>query len=573
MGVFRADDVSFVFGAQDVEAVSLVGDILVYQRAGQLQVVSALDGAALGQCATDLGWGLALDASYLWTAGAAGITVHELDGSVRWSAAGDLGDAKVLATAEAVHLFDADLAPQSVWHFAATDGGTKKDAFTGTFGGWFADGPRWWTTYFNSHRIWDPGGVMLGVGDGSPVYAWGTRVVVGSTVRDVFKAGVLAIIPLNDRRFSGPAIFTTKEVENGYQTTLLRLDQDPVTSTKVQPYHCAYSASEWDFAFAGDAWVLGCESGQALDHLNRSLAAGPESVTIAGSAAGRVAVTTRFGEVRVFDVGANCSAQAYPPLAIAAYTLLLPADGSQLISSERWQPEININSTFPGNRFYSLPQGVLQASNYVHLAHPYIMDVDISDDGSRWSRLADDFFDCFAFDDMVPNGIEQEIAGNHCSVPKVAPNGHHVAHSVVDLQGPLQDYNVVVHELDDVVAKFPGVPIGFIDDEHILINHYTNSNFVKAEIVDLDGLVVQTPMLPHLQRIYRLGTGEFLGIRNDSHDSAIHDPVTGDVLWQAPTGVAVALAGNDHLLLADVRYPAGDLKLNPHGRVSLVRWR
>lgn len=539
-----------------VVKVELVGDRLVFERAGELHVLDAADGATLGVCPADAAWGVASDAGYLWTAGPTGLQVRELDCAARWSVAGALADAKVLATADAVHVFDADLAAQAVTRLDAADGDASSQPFAGSFGKWFADVPRFWTTQGDSHRLYDIDGAQLGLGPGKPTHGWGTRLVIGQTVRDVSAPDLTIATFPGTPRFSGPALLAHDVLDNA--VTLVRLDADPVTATPVAPA-CCVGLGAWSFAFAGGAWAVGGSEGLSVDHLGRLVSPGAV-VGLAGAPVGRIAVGVASDRVHVFDVADDCGVIEHPPFSRDGTGLWMSGDGARLLSRETWTQPPSLPRQ--GTRFYALPDGALLADLQTGVSSDSIVDHEVADDGSLWARTwANLGLHRYLVAGFPPAMLLHNDKGD--VVPKIAPDAQHVVLSdgvkaVIDDWTDDQSY---VYDPQDLVAVFPGITHGFLDPGHLLVGHYQGQQFLGSEIVDLDGLVVQATTLPRIHRFTRLGTGEILAIVQPSGNAAIFDPWTGAQLWAAPPGAQVAVAGADFVVVSH------------HGRVELVRWR
>jgi hypothetical protein len=541
-----------------VSKVMLVGERMVFERAGELHVVDALGGATLGVCPSNAQWGLAGDAGYLWTAGQDGLHVRELDCTPRWSSPGALADAKVLATAAALHVWDADLGAQVATRFDAQDGGTSTLMFAGAFAQWFGDVPRFWTTQGDSFRLFDSDGALLEFATGTPSYGWGARFVLGKTVRDVSAPKVTLATFVGSPKFSNGAILAFDDDNDA--SALVRLDVDPVTITPVAPTCCVGSVASWRFSHSGGEWAVGGHVGLSADHLGRLISPGA-IVGLAGSQSGRAAVGLASDRVHVFDVEGDCSPVAHPPFPRKGTDLWMAGDGSLLLSREFWQEMFT--STKRGTRFYALPGGQLLASTQLGLMSDDIVDHDVADDGSVWSRT---WTNTNLYWNMVaefPLGPVWQPMNTGDVVPKIAPAAGHVVVSD-GIKAPFDDWTdnqSYVYAPTDFVAVFPGVTHGFIDDQHLLVGHYQGKSFLGSEIVDLAGLVVQETSLPDIHRFLRLGTGELLGYVEPTGDAAVLDPFTGQQLWAAPPGAKVVVAGADFVVLAH------------HGRVELVRWR
>lgn len=543
----------------DVKRAELVGERLVFERAGQLHIVDAADGATLAICPAEPAWGLASDASYLWTSGA-GLRVRELDCGVRWSAPAGTGAAKVLAAADALHVYDPGLGAQTVTRFTAADGGASSLPFTGDFAQWFGDVPRFWSTQGDLYRLYDTDGTELEFAFGAPTHGWGTRLLFTKAVYDVYALDAPLVTFKGTARTSRGAILTYDDVAE--TSTLVRLDVDPIAVTPVVPDCCGTPELPFGFARDGDSWATGGSWGQSTDHLGRPITRG-QIRGIAGGAGGRAAVSVDYGYVHVFDVGDACELVEHPPFPGESDLLHMPADGSLLLMAESIADGVP-PKTYAGTRFYSLPDGAPIAEEITsgELKSQTVIEYDVADDGALWSIRWHNALGHRYRAETFPQ-FEWLHIGQADVIPKVSPSGAYVVESDGG-NPPVNDWtgdHSYVYAPKQFVAVFKGVAHGFIDDDHLLVGHYAQKAFLGSEIVDIDGVVVQSTSLPEIHRFSRIGTGEILAIVEPGDDAMIFDPFTGAKLWSAPAGAEVVVAGPDHVVVS------------LHQRVELLRWR
>ncbi len=545
-----------LYRADKVDSAELVGDTLVYQRKGTLHVVDAAAAAEFAACPAASTFGVALDESYLWTAGPAGIEVIEPTCELRWGIAGPAGTVKALAAPDRLHVFSSGKDLQSVAHYEASDGTVETVAFVGDFGGWFADVPRYWTTQGQAYHLYDVDGAQLVFTIGAPIHGWGTRLVLGNSVQDIFTKQTS--YGFGSMRPSGPAVLT---FDGGLtKAGIVRLDEDPIAITPIETPCCASY-----FAFAEDKWVVGDLHGYSADQLGRLVTFG-KITALSGSSAGRVAARVDDKNIHVFDVdGGLCSATVYPPVARPGNELLMANSGSLLLSGESWKNPNKPDDplVYPGTRYYALPGLEKLAEGLFTVKTGYIADREVAEHGDAVARVS--YYISFEYSaNSFPFGTSYG-SGQSSVVPKFAPDLAHVVRSDAKQIGPYPNWAgsfSYIHAPTDLVAAFEGVAHGFLDDEHILVGRYkVYDDFDKLEIVGLDGVLVKSTTLPDIRKMTRIGTGEILATLHPSGDQAIYDPFTGDLLWTAPPKTTVALAGPDHVVISDV------------SRVQLVRWR
>ncbi len=558
--LWSADKLDMLMDVADVDAVAFVGQTLMYEKGGMLHIVDASDVTELGTCPADVQWGVALDGSYVWTAGAAGLELLELDCSLRWSAAGDLGDAKVKALADGVHVADPDLGAQTAVYFDAVDGSASAHEFLGTFGGWFGDSARHWTTQGGAYRAYDVDGTLLKLAMGQPKHGWGSRMAGNGQVWDLFAPDYLAKYDAVTGQFSGPAVMSY--IVGTGQIELLRLDLDPPTPTVINPACCIDSISSvWNFGFAEGAWVVGGPGGYAVDQLGRPL--GPSQVSyLEGSQVGRVAVGLWGGPVVLFDLDDDCNLKTYSSFerGSAASIMRMSADGTSLVSAEAWPPPGKA-AYYSGARFYKLPGGLKLGEHQLGLLSDSMADLGITEDAKRWTYTK--FNGMWQWATGLFPGPASGDTGN--VMPKYAPGGlsRATTNALPPPWGWDEGFTYIYSGIPSVlVGVVDGVPHGFIDDQHLLVGRYEDpQKFLGSVFVGVNGVVLQATNLPDIHRFERLGTGEILAeIQPDKH-WAILDPFTGDVLWAAPPKAQAALAGPNHVATNDA---AG---------VQLIKWR
>ena len=544
----------------DVDEHLLVGGTLVYEKAGQLHIVDAWNAVELAACPTDTQWGVARDGGYVWTAGAAGVELLELDCSLRWSAAGSLADAKILATADALHVYDADLGAQTVTHFDATDGSASEAEFLGTFASWFADVPRYWATQGPAYRVYDLDNSLVKFTTGLPKYGWGTRLAGNGTMYDLFDPADKANYDPTTHEYSGGAILSSEQDE----VRLIRMDVDPPTEQVVKPVCCVNDFSGWDFAFSGGAWVVGGVNGYVADHLGKFVS-DPQALYLEGGQAGRVAVGLADARVYLYDLTDDCELTALPMFKRkGGGTMRMSGNGALLVSSEGYYYQNN-QGWFAASRLYTLPDGVVIGEYPVGLHSDGLGDHDFADDGMYWSRLKSNaYYTAEIYKTLITGwGYNQSNV-----LPRFSPDsGHYATSDGSHWVWSWAEAHTTIYATNPskLVGVAEGVVHGFIDEEHLLVGRYAyadlKSYFIAMDIVALDGTVVQTTNLPEIRRVMHIETGEILVEIHPTKQGAIYNAFTGEKLWTAPPKARVAVVGPDHIATSDA---AG---------VQIIKWR
>lgn len=548
-------------------APKMVGDRLLYRKSGVIRLIDTADGGEIAAVplGTATNYGLAPDAGYLWTAGDAGLTIYETDGSVRWSVAGAYAGARVHDLPDELHVYDADVAPQTIQRFTAAAGGLTTHGFVGDYPRWFGDNGRFWTMFnqTQTHRFFAADGTLLFSGVGYPSLGWGTRFLLANKFYDVsapnVAIGSLGFSPVN---VMGPIIASGGEYSGYVQWT--RIDETPMKVRTIDLPEQKYE--HMSISIAGEKWVVGGEDGWSLESKGRSITRGGLG-GLAGAASGRLAFAYD-GRIHAMELLDDCTTKQYPTFP-GAGAFRMSANGEVLVARTTYSSG-PLQSPKPGTRFHRLPDGKVVAQTQPGLTSDMIVDHDISDEGTVWSRY---WFNTHpaghAHSASLPFGVNYTSAVSDV-LPKVSPDGMHVVESdgVTTL---FDDWvgdrsRIYVNDLmnEDPIAEFDGIAHGFIDDEHILVGVYVDPDdtFAGMRIVGLDGLDVQDVPLPDIRRFLRLGTGEILAhVPWPVSKSIIYDPWTGAELWVSPDGAPAELAGDDFVL-----FNLGD-------RIEVLRWR
>jgi hypothetical protein len=518
-------------------------------------IVDATTGSPAGEVPYQFAWGVARDGSYVWTGSATALTVYELDGAERWSVDENFLGVQVLAQSDVLHAFAGGLSATEVLHYTADAGVVDSDAFVGTFGGWFEDVPRYWTNQGMAYRVYDVDNTGLVLEIGAPTHGFGTRLVGPGGVIDVFDPDTV-LAPVGSDRFEDSGAVLWRAADNS--ATLVRLDTDPVTATPIAP-GCCITEDYPSFAYADGAWLLGGDDGLVTDDLGRAITDG-EAVAIAGSTVGRMALSMGDGVLHVADVGDDCTWDEISSFPRVGRNLRMSDDGTTLLSTERWTTMFG--SSREGTRIYALPDGALQAEYQLGSMADSLVGHDMSEDATLWSRMHDNTGTGRYW---VTGAVDFSGFAHH--VPRVAPNAQHIA--ISDGGGGSSDSwpdsVTYIYAPEDFVGVIDGVNHGFIDDAHILVARYSlcGANCVTmigSDIVDMTGTIVAATALPDLRDLRRIDDGAAIAF-DPAGNGAIYDVTAGGLLWEAPAGAAVEVAGPNHVLVST------------GARVDVVRWR
>ncbi|MBC8073803.1 MAG: hypothetical protein IAG13_36125 [Deltaproteobacteria bacterium] len=563
--VWDAASLEVLFEAADASHFAISSGVLIYDTFAHdaVYVVDATTGTPTGELPHQFASGIARDGGYVWTGSPTALRVYESDGSERWSVAGDFSDVAVLAMPDTLHAHASLESASEVLHYASADGTVDSDTFLGTFEGWFDDVPRYWTNQGMAYRVYDVDNSVLLLDLGYPSHGWDRWLGFGGwSVLDVLDPDT--VVPIvgagGSYRRDGAGILT--RADDG-SVTVTRLDTDPIETQLVDP-SCCVDEPEWSFAFSGGSWIIGGEHGRVHDHLDRAVTNG-ELLAIAGSIGGRIAISPDDGIVQIADVGDDCSFAPISSFPRTGRGMRMSGDGTRLLSIERW--EEGLTSIRDGVRFYDLPAGTLLEGTQVSLTSETIVDIRVSDDASIWSRIwSNGPFSNYT--GYLPLGAGGLLTDNGNIPTSIAPDSSHIVASdgSINQGATWSDSATYIYDPDDFVAVLDGVCHGFVDGDHVLVARYDDCgtdclSLIGSELVAMDGTIVLATTLPDIRDLTRVADGEVLGVDHATGDTAIYDVYAGTMLWEAPPGAEVEVAGPDHVLVST------------GARVALVRWR
>ena len=521
----------------------LAGDIFWTADLSTFRWRDANDGALLGETDAGARRGAALDGSYLWVGTASGLTILDIDGAELWFEPGNFTSMSLRGLAETVYVLAHYESTNSIRVIDLALGQVAELEFSGEFAGWFADGARWFTREGLAYRVYEDTGEDVAFGLGDAMWGYGNYILIDYGVRTI-DAPNDVLVPLQPGIVaSGGAILSPQQ-----NPQLVELLPDGVVQTPFVP---PSEAPLWTFAYEGGEWVTAGNYGLLLDGEGKHYAPGRID-RLDGATSGRLAASSHLGTAYVWDIGDACNVVQVAQVERAAGTMAI-ADGGAVLAETHSDGEVL------GTRLLSLPDvaevGFLPGGTYESFLR-------VSDDGAVVGR--------WGYDPGNPGAVVQSLddlwAQFDPSLPiYIAPNG---AHAVVverdnSWNGP--EYTYVIDD-GGVVEALDGLSYGFLDDDRMVLGRYESQIcvgnfpcevFLGAEIVTLDGTVVQSTPLPEVPSFERVTSTEILV----AGPPRILDAYTGDVLWTAEFDGLAAAVGPDHVVVSD----GGDLIVH--------RWR
>ncbi|MEM7155140.1 MAG: hypothetical protein AAF799_19995 [Myxococcota bacterium] len=548
--LWRVVDDALLARFDGVEAAELAGDVFVVQQGFVLSVRDSATVAELATIPAGTGtWGLSRDGDYLWSADGSAVRIYELDGTLRWDRSGDYSGASVLPLAGALHVWAPGLGTD-IEHIDAVTEATTVTSVQGTFGGWFHDVARHWTTQGDAYRLYDTDGTQLAFAVGTPAYGYGDRMVVdgpgfsGAEIVDVTAVDT-PLLAMSDIQISGPAMIGNG---SGDQAEIVRLDDPALTTQLVLAECCVDDFGNYSFGWADDRWLLAGNEGEVYDDDGDRLAAGLVE-EIFGSVSGRIAASSSIGITTAWEVTPACELSGLGSFERARRPAAFSGDGQTLVSVGN-TPQLAIN-------LYDVATWTIFDSAVYGLSTSSPVGLHVSDTAGI---IGVSSFNTAAHNSLVyvHPGWDTWSGGNWTPTPAVAPNGTLAVRgdSSHGFGATFEGALSYIHDGSGLLGIFDGVTWGFVDDNTMLVAHYEEDPacpittwspgqcdlLAGVDIVDTAGLVVAASPMPDPANFQRISSTEVLL----PDPPAIYDIYTGAVLWSGGAG-PVAAVGPDHV--------------------------
>jgi len=509
--------------------VGIAGGRMVAVSDIGFRVFSAATGDLVAEVSTDpvhLQWRtLSSDGNYFCGGDVAGFTCWNTNGTALFTHLGDYQDARSVATGTHLYVGNGPTGTHNLEVFALPGGTmTTSPTFAGDFHSWFADGARFLTTagmnvavlaldttQLDFKNLPDTMG-LAGQGDWFYTTAADTLTIyrVGSSTAPA------ASFPGGDATY--PAIAWksgTGSVARFAGNTVTVVDLGGTTPTgqlftaPLGQHLTAFGSS------AASQWVVGNSDGVVMDSIDTAtprLLNHGKARSISGNDT-RLAIAVGAGRILYFNSGTRALEGELPLL---VERVQVSDDGTRLASG----PNSAAGRTVAADtslRVHSLPTEDLLAS------------WAYSDDGEEFTPDADNgyFFDFagsgdviarFADENSVPVSRAERLDGSPVwdesildgSGSKISPDATRLATA-----GTLY--------LDDTMTGvFTGNLLGWLDDSHVLLSHFTFPNtYVNTTVVDTAGVQQLVSTIPSITRFQRLtGTMLYSPERNSIYDLA-----------------------------------------------------
>src|SRR5579859_716208 len=543
--------------------VGLTGAYVAVLSPTTLALDSTADGSALASVplagATQAG--VAEDGSYVWTASASALSLTSPKGAPLVTHAGNYAGAAVYAAKGRVLVARGPAGANVIETVDAASGAaTTSPSFSGTFASWFTDGTGFLSSVGTTNAyVYSPAATQLqlltvpavGVLGGGGKYVWaGTSL--GSV--DVYALGAAA--PVATLGPSGTAIGTPRTLaflaSSGATLTLVDLQS---TTFARQDVTTAVSNLGGFGADAAGLWAVGAQGVVAFHGTTSSpdatgtLGCG-QVLSLAGSAAGAVALGTPVGTLLLDVPGASAEASFAAPAVTSADALRLSSDGHTLAIAS----DVHDATAHRGVDVYAWPGWGPASSLPYTLGSGGVADIASFDLSRQGNAVALSLAQANAGADSYETTLTALPAGTRlldvtasASLgdslrPLLSPGGATVA--VTDRRRSASS-STQLYQGGKLVGAASGVAVGWIDDGHLVVDTYTggvplgSGTFAGTTIVDGVGQTVASPPLPEIP-----GFDVIDATRIFSHgDQAIYDWTTGARLQSTGLPAQSAVAG------------------------------
>jgi hypothetical protein len=546
-------------GVLTVSPIGMAGQTAVVGVANGLQVRAVADGHLLSTIAQPglnilaatqvsqppLWWQLASDGSYIVIGSTAGLTIYTPAGQIAATRPGDYSLANTFCAPGQV-LVALGPAGQNVVEAVSTADGTStvSPAFEGDFNTWFIDGTHFLTNEGNTVWVYSSAGAQQGIvglptienltGQGNWIWSYSPAVFP-------FPANPLAIYAIGSQTaaFSLPIEGLSAVVASGSTIGVLSYGSGQVSVIDLSgasPEEADYSVPIGylsDYAASSSSqWVVGNRHGALLD--GASLSATPrffgygQAWSIAGST-GSVAISTASGQDFVFDPDSKNLENTF---SFSSGKLALSADGSVLgayanQNDSQYETDCTVN-------FYSLPSGSVINS---HPCPPYaggtLLGFSLAASGETVALINADATIVTPIGGGAPIWSEPFASNPALFSPDESLNE-------VSNSGPAPNAATNIYKNGVLVTAVPGVGIGWLDNDRILVNLYTMDRFGDAvytgcAIYSSAGVLLAAPPLPELGSYVGGGVRPVQAVTSDEvYDqgrNAIYSLTTGQAVW------------------------------------------
>jgi hypothetical protein len=498
-------------------------------------------------------WKLASDGSYICISSQTGIFVVAPTGQTVVSKSGDYSSANILAAPGKMLVALGPVGQNVIETISIVDGTSfVGPAFSGTFNSWFVDGGgRFLTKLSNSVWVYSDTSVQQAIvalptienltGQGNWIWTYQANTPgyplniysIGSNTPAMTYSGTASTIAIASGTTIGFIPYGTGQVSviDLSGSGLSKADYAVPTA-----YLTAYGAS------SSSQWLAGNRYGAVLD--GSSLSSAPRyfghgaAWSIAGSS-GRVAISTAIGEILVFDPYLKTQQRT---IGFSSGKLALSSDGIVLgASANANDSQYKLDRTL---NFYSLPSGnMINSFPYTFNSGSFLFDFTLAASGTTIGQLtgANIVNAVWSFASKVTATAGGSIIWLDTRVGPAdlySSNGAHITISpdgtmIGAYAGDDPPYSTNIFRDGTLVAAVPGIGIGWIDNDRILVNQYKHDRYgtayVNAAIFNSAGAQLATLPLPELKSS-QIVTSDLVYDPAPTRN-ALYSLTTGQIVW------------------------------------------
>ena len=520
-------------------ALSAAGSVFVASGASHAEVRSLSDGGLVGTLPVPSA-SLSADGSYAWHSDGAGITAWSLTGASLLSHAGDYSVTSasdslgpqllIVAAPDELRVARGPAGNDVVEYFAVSSGAESVQPFAGSFRTWAFDGTNFYTTeaspdasaqetvrVYGAHATLLATDVLTSTSDlaGMAGYYW-TATGQVSLASDPNYLGPVGPVTVYFPNVSEQTVAWSSSVAPATGQTIETIRRFRGGNSSEDVTLPPGFDADRPFSAAATSWAAGGSRGLLYEGAGGYLGCG-QAIDVAGSSAGTVAVSTAMGDVLVFDSATRTLVSrvqgGYGAVSLSsAGTVLAGADATRVRSF-----------TVPG--LSPLPS--FQAARFSLASGGTALGYGEGTTAATCSRAV-------ALLSGADAGASLFADTGRCPVPLVSPSGGRFA--ATNLY-PSASSMTFLAEGTSFVAGVPGYAKGWIDDDHLLVQTYTNATvpndasygagaYAGTVIYDHQGNALSTPALPELDTFVPVSGGRIFWPSGDS----LFDQITGSLV-------------------------------------------
>jgi hypothetical protein len=545
-----------IIGLPACHAVDMANQIFVIGQANGFEIHATSDGHLISAIQSPLidpsnnevisWWKLATDGSYVCAGTTTGLMVWSPTGQLLFTRPGNYYStpgvtisANVYAAPGQILIASGPAGQNVIETVLATDGTSSVGpAFSGTFYSWFSDGQRFLTHTGTTVWVYSAGAVQQSIlslptntqltgitqlaGQGN--WFWTYQGIEGTL--NIYAVGA------NTPSASYTIACCTTAVPSGSTIGLVSDGSPSVSvidlsgSTPVKRDYPLPMASESAYgATSASQWIVGNQHGVLVDGASTSTTPryfGSGQVWSMAGSTNLVAIATANGAISYYSPSST-STTPVGTINFSSSKIALSSDGTILAAMAnaydyQYEPDrtLKIFSLPSGNLIYSSPFQ-FQSGNNV----PFLFDFSLSGSGTVTGLFTETLYTgnpgtvarqtaptlggAVTWSD---NGSGGGINPDGTQI-NLSPDGTHIA-VAVGIQGPITLTGTHLSMTGSVLTNIydkgilantvTGFPIGWIDNNQLLVNNYSTT-YSSASIYSATGALVSTPTLPELLTI------------------------------------------------------------------------